>query len=239
MPDRLVMGRMVSAAMLAKNPQRTRDLRPGPRRGVGVEVGFVDDDQVRQLHHPFFDGLQVVARVRQLHQHEHVRHAGHRDLALADADGFHDHDVVTRRLADQHGLARLLGDAAQRPARRAGTDEGALVHRELLHPRLVAQDRTARHARRGIDREHGHAMALPNQDQPERFDERAFADTRHAADAEAKRLAGVRQQRREHFVSARAMVRACRLEQRDRLRDRAPLTWSGRSENAVHHVRSP
>jgi hypothetical protein len=81
-----------------------------------VEVGLVDDHQVGQLHHALLDGLQVVAGVGQLQQHEHVGHAGHRGLALADADGLDDHHVVARRLADQHRLARLLGHAAERAA---------------------------------------------------------------------------------------------------------------------------
>jgi hypothetical protein len=43
---------------------------------VGVDVGLVDDHQVGQFHHALLDGLQVVAGVGQLQQHEHVGHAG-------------------------------------------------------------------------------------------------------------------------------------------------------------------
>ena len=73
------------------------DLRRGARRGVGVEVGLVDDDQVGQLHHALLDRLQVVAGVGQLQQHEHVGHAGDRGLALADADGLDDRRRRSRR----------------------------------------------------------------------------------------------------------------------------------------------
>ena len=54
-----------------------------------------------------------------------------------------------------------------------------------------------------------------------------LADARHAGDAEAQRLAGVRQQRVEQRVGARAVVGARRFEQRDRLGDRAPLRSPG------------
>src|SRR3546814_9433970 len=64
----------------------------------------------------------------------HIGHAGHGDFALADADGFHDHEVVARCLAYQHSLARLLRHTTQRSAGRAGTDKG------LLHRKRVVQD---------------------------------------------------------------------------------------------------
>ena len=69
--------------------------------------------------------------------------AGDCRFALADADGFDDHDVIACRFADQHRLARFLRHAAERSARRTGPDVGALVDRQQLHPRLVAQDGAA------------------------------------------------------------------------------------------------
>jgi hypothetical protein len=113
-PDRIVVVRMVRVAVQAQQAQRRGDLRLCPHGGVGVDVGLVDDHQVGHLHDALLDGLQIVAGVGQLQQHEHVGHARHRRLALTDTHGLDDHDVVACGLADQHGLARLLGHAAQR-----------------------------------------------------------------------------------------------------------------------------
>jgi hypothetical protein len=61
---------VVGVAVQAEQAQRAGDLRPGARGGGFVEVGLVDDHQVGQFHHALLDGLQVVARVGQLQQHE-------------------------------------------------------------------------------------------------------------------------------------------------------------------------
>jgi hypothetical protein len=87
------------------------DYRGRPR----VDIGLVDDHQVGNLDDALLDRLQVVAGIRQLQQTENVDHAGHRRFRLADADGLDDDDVVAGRFAEQHRLARLFGNAAQRP----------------------------------------------------------------------------------------------------------------------------
>jgi hypothetical protein len=115
--------------------------------GVGIEVGLVDHHQVGQLHHAALDGLQIVAGVGQLQQQEQIGHPCHGRFALADADGFDDHDVEPRRFAQQQRLARVLGHAAERARGRRRPDEGGLVDRQALHARLVAEDRAARQRR--------------------------------------------------------------------------------------------
>ena len=104
-------------------PRRSAPTRA--RRRAGIEVGLVDDDEVGELHHALLDRLQLVAGVRQLQEQEHVGHAGDRGLALADADGLDDHDVVAGSLDDAHRLARRRRDAAERSAARARPDERA------------------------------------------------------------------------------------------------------------------
>ena len=66
-------------------------------------------------------------------------------------------------------------------------------------------------------------MTLLDQEQAERFDERRFADTGHAGNAEAERLPGVGQQRREELVGLRAMVGAGGFEKGDGLGDGSAL----------------
>ena len=145
MPDLCVMVQMLGVSMQAQQSQCAGDLRPRSHRGIGVDVGLVDDHQIGHFHHALLDRLQVIARIGQLHQYEHVGHVGHRGLGLAHAHGLDDYHVVARRLAHGDGVARLLGHAAQRAAARAGPDKGPLLHREQFHARLVAQDGPTRH----------------------------------------------------------------------------------------------
>jgi hypothetical protein len=194
MPDRRVVMRMIGSALQPEQAQRRRDLRARARRRRFVQVGLVDDDQIGELHHAFLDRLQVVTGVGQLQQHEHVGHAGHRALALADADRLDDHDVEAGRLEHTHRLARHLRHATERAAGRAGADIRIGLHREPLHARLVTQDRTARDARRWVDGKHRDAVTLFDQVQAQRLDEGALADTRHARDAEPERPPGMRHQ---------------------------------------------
>ena len=92
-----------------------------------VAVGLVDRDHVGQFDDAFLQALQFVAGAGQ-HQHqEKIGHVGDRGLRLADADRFHQHHVVAGRLAEQHGLARLGGDAAERAGGGRGAHEGVGV----------------------------------------------------------------------------------------------------------------
>ena len=84
-----------------------------------VAVGLVDRDHVGELDHALLQALQFVAGAGE-HQHqEKVGHVGDSGLRLADADRLDDDDVVAGRLAYQHRLARLGGDAAERAGGRA------------------------------------------------------------------------------------------------------------------------
>jgi len=117
----------------------------------------------------------------------------------------------------------FFGHTAQRAAGRAGADVGIGVHRQVLHARLVAQNRTTRHSGRGIDREHRHAVALPNQVQAQRFDEGGLAHARHTADAQPEGLSGVGQQTGQQLIGQQAVVSPGGFEQRDRLGHGAAL----------------
>jgi hypothetical protein len=207
----------------AQEAKRAGDLGARPRGRRFVEIGLVDDHEVGQLHHALLDGLKVVAGVGQLQQHEAVGHAGHGGFALAHADGLDDHDIVPGGLAGEQGLARHLGHAAERAAARAGADEGTLVHRELLHARLVAEDAATGQAAAGVHGEHGHTVAVCHEEQTQGFDEGALADTGHAAQADAQAAAGVRQQGVQQGIGLGAVVGAGAFQQGDGLGQRAAL----------------
>ena len=164
--------------MQAEHVERRHDHCPCTLRGDGIEISLVDDDDVGEFGDALLDRLEVVARVRQLQQREHVGHARHGRLALADADRLDDDGVVAGGLEDEHGLARLLGHPAQRARRRAGPDEARSSAESramrVLSPRIDPPDTELD----GVHGEHGHAVPLVDEPQAERLDERALARRR-------------------------------------------------------------
>lgn len=107
------------------------------------------------------------------------------------------------------------------------------VHAQVLHAGFVAEDRATRHSRRGVDREHRHAVALPDQVQAQRLYESAFAHARHATDAQAERTAGVRQHGCEQLVGQDAVVHTRRFEQGDGLGHGTALHRCGAVQQAL------
>jgi hypothetical protein len=168
-----------------------------------VDVGLVDDHQVGQFHHALLDGLQVVARIGQLQQHEQIGHAGHRGLALSHAHGLDDHHVEAGRLA--HAAATRASSRPRRPAcrllglgRMKARSCAASCSMRVLSPRMEPPDAVDA----GVHRQHRHAVAPRHQIQAQRLDEGALAHAGHAADAQAQRLAAVRQHGIEQCVGA-------------------------------------
>ena len=215
--DRTVVGR-------AHEMERVRVVgRRVPRQVGQLAVGLVDDDEVGELDDAALHSLQLVARARSEEQHEQVDHAGHRNLRLADSNGLDEHDVEAGGLTHQERFTRAPRHAPERSPRRRRADERLGSPRELLHARLVAEDRpAAAHARR-VDREHRNAMPRIHEVQAERFDERRLPRARRAADAHAGRGAGGGQDRVEQGHGIGAMVGAGRLHERDRPRQCPPV----------------
>src|SRR3546814_13624128 len=107
---------------------------------------------------------------------------------------------------------RAARDAAGGGTGRGGADEGLVVPGQLLHPRLVAEDRSAAALRGRIDGEHRDAMALVDDVQAEGFDEGRFADSRNAGNADADCIAGLRQQSLEQRIGFRPMPGSASFE---------------------------
>ena len=80
-----------------------------------------------------------------------------------------------------------------------------------------------RHGARRIDREHGHALALLDELEAERLDQRGLAHARRAGEAEPQRLAGARKELRHHLARQRLVIVAGRLGERDRLGEQPPV----------------
>ena len=142
------------------------------------------------------------------HQHEEeVGEVGHRRLGLPDADRLDQDHVEARRLAEEHRLAGLGGDAAERAGGGRRADEGVRVAASramrVLSPRIAPPVRVED----GIDREHGDPVPLLGEHAAEPVDGGRFADPRHAGDADAHRVP-VRASAPEQRAGRRAMVGA-------------------------------
>ncbi len=87
-------------------------------RGEVFAVGLVDSDEACEFHDAALDALKFIAGAGEHDQQKEVDHVMHRGFRLADADGFNKDVFVARGFAEQHGLARVLGDSAVRAARR-------------------------------------------------------------------------------------------------------------------------
>ncbi len=103
----------------------------GRLRPQAIVVRLVDGDHVGQFENALLDPLQFVAGAGQ-HQHEEeIGQVGHRRFGLADAHRLDQDHVEPGGLAEQHRLAGLGRDAAERAGRRGGADEGVRIDREL------------------------------------------------------------------------------------------------------------
>ena len=197
-----------------------------------VAVRLVDRDHVGELDQPLLDALQLVAGARQHQGEEEVGHVGDRGLRLPGADRLHQDHVEARRLAKQHGLAGLGGDAAERAGGGRGADEGVGVGGEPRHPGLVAEDRAAGAGGGGIDREHGDAVPALGEPGPQRVDGGRLADPRRAGDADAHGLAGVGQQLLHQLPRLALMIRPLRFDERDRPRQHRALAATDAAREA-------
>ena len=178
-----------------------------------IAVGLVDRDHVGEFDDAFLDALQFVAGARQHQREKEIRHVGDGGFRLPDANGLDQNDIEARSLAQQHRLACLRCDAAERTRRRRGTNEGVRIDGKLCHARLVAQNRAAGARRRRIDRQNRDLVALGSEPGAERVDGGRFADARRAGDADAQRLAGIGEEFLHELSRRELMVRPAALDQ--------------------------
>ena len=108
--------------------------------------------------------------------------------------------------------------AAEGAAGGGRPDEGEGRARELLHARLVAEDRAAATRARRVDGQHRDPVLLLDQVAAERLDERRLARAGRAGDAHPRRVADVREHLGEQRLRLGAVVGARRLHQCDRAR---------------------
>ena len=161
--------------------EHLEDLEDDPVRAVAV--GFVHDEQVRDLHEARLDRLDVVAHARREDDDAGLGEPEHFDLVLPDADRLDEHLVEARRVEDVHGVGRRAREASEVAARRHRADQDARVRVEVLHPDAVAEDRPARERRRGVHRDDADSLPARAGAPRERRRERRLARPRRAREA--------------------------------------------------------
>ena len=143
----------------------------------------------------------------------------HGGFRLPDAHRLDEDDIEPGGLAQHDRLARLAGHASERSRRRGGAHEDRRVVADALHAGLVAEDRASAAFRRGVDGQHREFVAQRYDHVADSFDERGFAGSRDARDADADRFPGVGQTRLDDLLRLRIVRRVGRFDQRDGLRE--------------------
>ena len=144
-----------AVAAKAKSPRSIRlnrddnefTLEAARRRGAEAlragQVGFVDDQEIRNLKHPRLDPLYFVAALGGHYRQDGLRDATDIDLVLADADGLDQYVFFAQRIEKLHRLDNRAGNTAQASPRRQASDKHAVVKKMIAHADAVAQKRAA------------------------------------------------------------------------------------------------
>ena len=115
-----------------------------------VAVGLVHDEEVRDLHEPRLDGLNVVAHTRRQDDDARLGEAEDFHLVLAHADRLDENVVVPGGVEHVHGVGRRAREAPEMPARGHRPNEHSGIRVEVLHANPVAEDRSTRERRRRV-----------------------------------------------------------------------------------------
>ena len=199
-----------------KQLQSLGEFAPGALGGVDViAVGLVDGEQVGHLDDSAFDSLEFVTGAGDHEQEKKIDHAVNQRLRLAHAHGFNEDGVKARGLAEDHGLARATGNAAERAARGRRAYERHLAVGKPLHAGFVAEDAAAGALAAGIDGEDRDAVPLADQVIPQRLNERALARSGDAGDADANGVARARQTGVDDLLSQFGVFAARAFDQRN------------------------
>src|ERR1700730_17883608 len=160
-------------------------------------MGFVDDEDVRDLQDAGLDHLDTITEVWREHDDGGVRDRGDLELRLADPNGLQDHWVKAESAQQPDRLARRQRQAAEMAARAHATDEHSRIQSVALHADAVAENRATGEWRVGVRRDHGHGTIELSQSRDERVDQSRLAGSRGAREPDDIGWGSVRQGRLE------------------------------------------
>ena len=158
-----------------------------------IAVGLVDDNAIRHLHDTPFDALQFISRARQLNQQKEIHHGVYRSFTLPHSHRFDEYLIKPSCLAQDNRLTGLSCHSAQRTCRGAGADKSIGMDGQFLHAGLIAQDTAFGTLTAGVDGQDSQLSSLSEHMQPENINGGTLAGTRHSADSDTNRPAGIRE----------------------------------------------
>ena len=106
-----------------------------------LAIGFVDHENVRNLHQPGLQALHVVAHAGHQHHNRAIRQPHDFNFALPHAHCLDQDNILASSVQQQRCVARGLRQATQISARGHGPDENPFVARMALHADAIAQNR--------------------------------------------------------------------------------------------------
>lgn len=206
-------------------------------------VGFIDDEDVGDLHDAGFEALDVVAHAGDEDDDGDVGQAGDLDFILADADSFEEEDVLAAGLDEEGYVSGGVREPAEGAAGRHRAGVKAGIAEALLKADTVAEDGAAGEGTGGIDGDDADGFAGRAIVGGEAIDEGALAGSGRASDADADgsasslargpgRAAGVPEARGEHGEGFRRAV----FDERDGAGQRTRVAMAEALDEAADFV---
>ena len=221
--------RQPTGGRASRPAQREHPLEVADRAGRAVVVGLVHHENVGDLQDPGLGRLNAVAHPGRQHDQHGVGQPHHRDLVLADADGFDQHIVKSDGGEQVRGGRGRRGQSAELPPTGHRADVDAGVGGVLAHPDPVAEQRAAAERAGRIDGQHGHPPARRAIPADQRGGEGRFPDPGWTGEAHDARRAAGRPTSARATSAARSPPDSIRLSNRAMARTEPPSAAASRS----------
>ena len=167
-------------------------------------IGFVDDENVGDLHDAGFEHLHRIAAARLQRDQRRLREFRNFNFALPDADRFDQHDVEAERIHQQQRVGGRARDAAEMAAasHRANKDVG--VDEMFGQTNAIAEQRAVRKRRTRIDGDNADAAAERTRFAHDGRRQRRLADPGRPGESDRHRAPRPRIQTADQFGAAAA-----------------------------------
>ncbi len=167
-------------------------------------IGFVQDEDVADLHQSGFHVLNIVAKAWNKNDEDAIGETDDIDFILADANGFDQHLTLPCRIEEQSHFGGSAGQPAEKPARGHGADENACVRGVALHANAIAQNRASGIRAGGINGDDANGFLALAVIRGQAIDQRALARARGAGNAGEIGLPGMREQDAQQLFALQA-----------------------------------
>src|SRR5580765_634778 len=146
-------------------------------------IGFVEDEDVADLHQAGLHVLNIVAEARDEHDDHAIGEANDVDFVLADADGFDEDLVLASSVEEQRDFGGGASEAAKESASGHGANENSGITGVRLHANSIAEDSASGVGTGGIDSDDADGFFVFAMVRGKAIDEGAFASARSTGNA--------------------------------------------------------